>query len=155
MRAKLANPALGERRRILAGDAHQAILARVGQRPQQNGIDKGVDDRICADAESQRQHRGDREPRRSAHLPHGKADVLQKAFDRRQRRAISKCLPGLLGAAQPQHSLAMRFFPAEAGTHRIVSIHRDVAFQLGIEFDGLPAHEDAAQSQPQCSLLFS
>src|SRR5437879_5704277 len=112
MRAKLADPALGKGWRVLASDSHQTIVASIGEGPQKNGIDEDIDHGVGADAESEREHRGDGEPGRAAHLAHCKAKVLQEAFDGRQRGAIAKRLACLLCAAEAKYRLTMCFFLA-------------------------------------------
>jgi hypothetical protein len=155
MRTQFAYPALGITgcigviRNAVADDFHQLLLLRVREWPQQNGIDKGIDDRICTDAESECEHRRYGKAWRAAHLAHGKADILQEAFDRRQRSAVTKGLAGLLRASESKHSLSVRFFLAESGAHRIVRIHCDMALKLSVEFDCFSADENSAQSQPE------
>ena len=153
--AERANPAFGQNDECGSGDAHQPVLLRIRQRSQQDGIHQRVDDCVGADAERQREHSGDGEARRPAHLAQRKAHVLQNALDRRQRGALAIGLAGLLGAAQPKYSLPTRFLCAQASAHRIVSIHGDMAFELGIKFNCFFANEHAAQSHQQSARSFS
>ena len=107
-----ANPALGKNRRRSAGDAHEAVLLRVGQRAQQDGVDQSVDDGVGSDAERQREHGGEREARRLAHLAQRETNILQNTLGQGQRGAIAVGLAGLLCAAETDQGLATGFLAA-------------------------------------------
>ncbi len=82
----------------------------VRQGAQQNGIDEDVDDGVGADTQGQREHSGQREARRLAHLANREVNILHYALGRRHGGAVAVGLTRLLCSAETDERLAAGFF---------------------------------------------
>jgi hypothetical protein len=65
-------------------EPHKLIGLVERQRPQQHGFNHGIHRRHAANANCQRQYRGQSESRRLAQLPQCIVDIAQQRFDERQ-----------------------------------------------------------------------
>jgi hypothetical protein len=62
---------------VLLVDAHEAVLVRIGQRPQEDAIERGEERGRAADPESERQEGGCGKPLVAEHGPPAEPDVLE------------------------------------------------------------------------------
>ena len=139
------------KRGLAAVDGHQRLRARVGQRPQQHGVDDAEDGAVGADAERQRQHRRQRVTLVRAQRAQGEADVLRDVVhDVGAMAILDQSLArltqlGLDGAPVPERVLGRA--PRVGGCHPLVDVlvraHLDVERQLAIDIAAGAARAEA------------
>src|ERR1700722_19531197 len=92
--------------RIGRVEIDEAVRIAIGQRTQQDCIDQAKDSRACADAEREREYRGEGEARRATQRTHAVVDILHDALDEWQGMPVANCLASLLRATETNERLA-------------------------------------------------
>jgi hypothetical protein len=108
----------------------QLCRIRNGQRLHDHGIHQGEYRSCGADAQRQREDRGDGERGSLAQTPQGVAHVLKEGFEKRQSALIAILFPDRLHGAELEYGLASRFIGRKTGAEILRGLHGDMLFDL-------------------------
>ena len=113
---------------IARRDRHEPIGIRVGQRPQQGGIDDAEDREVDADAECE--YRGDGRSARSAEAAGGVAQVLSQLVEQPLTASLAQVFLQRLQAPELEPGLALGVGFRRAGPHQVVDAGVEMEPQL-------------------------
>jgi hypothetical protein len=113
-------------------EAHELLRVRVRQRFDQHAIDHGEDGCVCAKAQRQRQHDGERECRIPAHPAQGVSEIAPQ----RVEQANGVHLVDLLANANGVPELAMRGAPCFTRRHPAAGVFFGFDVEVGLQLFG-------------------
>src|SRR5262249_41009888 len=112
--------------------------------PKQHGVDDAEDGGVGADAESERENRGERESGAGAKHSRTKADILDQMLNDRKTAAIAVQLLRLLEPAQVDQRVSARLLRCHAGADVVIDVHLQMAVELHPHLALVPVESERA-----------